>query len=132
MPRILPSIHICGEIAETNPLLASNPGIVNTDPYGEGWYVKIQAADWDGESAELVTGADGIAAYQAFLDLRARFRRPIGQMLINRNGAACANDQLFLSITQPHRFHNAGTEHCLRKANSIAATNTDLVGNIGQ
>lgn len=59
---------ITGEILESNPVFASNPGIINTDPYGEGWYVKIQAADWDGESAELVTGSDGIAAYQAFLD----------------------------------------------------------------
>lgn len=59
---------ITGEIMETNPVFASDPSIINNDPYGEGWYVKIQSADWDGESADLVTGADGVAAYQAFLD----------------------------------------------------------------
>ncbi|MEA1902933.1 MAG: glycine cleavage system protein H [Actinomycetota bacterium] len=59
---------VTGEILETNPAFTSDPSIINTDPYGDGWYVKIQAADWDGDSAELVTGPDGVAAYQAFLD----------------------------------------------------------------
>ena len=59
---------ITGEIVESNPALSSNPGIINTDPYGEGWSIKINPADWDGESADLVSGEEGIAAYQAFLD----------------------------------------------------------------
>lgn len=59
---------ITGEIIETNPAFSSDPSIINDDPYGEGWYVKIQAVDWEGESAELVTGSDGVAAYQTFLD----------------------------------------------------------------
>lgn len=58
---------VTGEIAETNPTIASDPSIINSDPYGAGWYVKIQAADWDTESAELVTGAEGVTAYQTFL-----------------------------------------------------------------
>lgn len=59
---------ITGEIVENNPALQSTPSIINSDPYGEGWYVKIQAEDWEGESADLVTGSEGVAAYQAFLD----------------------------------------------------------------
>lgn len=59
---------ISGEIAETNPIFTSQPSIINSDPYGEGWYAKIQADDWDGESADLVTGSEGVAAYQTFLD----------------------------------------------------------------
>lgn len=58
---------ITGEILETNPVFSSNPSVINTDPYGEGWYVKIQAADWDGDSQDLVTGDEGVAAYQEFL-----------------------------------------------------------------
>ncbi len=57
-----------GEILETNPLLATDPGVVNRDPYGEGWFVRIQPSNWAEESAELVTGDEGIAAYQAFLE----------------------------------------------------------------
>ncbi|GBE24069.1 glycine cleavage system H protein [bacterium BMS3Bbin02] len=59
---------VSGEILETNPLLVTNPGIINTDPYGEGWYMKIMPADWDADRADLVTGPNGIAAYQAFLE----------------------------------------------------------------
>jgi glycine cleavage system H protein len=42
---------VTGIILETNPLLDSQPELVNTDPYGDGWMVKISlnnAADVDG------------------------------------------------------------------------------------
>jgi len=32
---------VTGTINETNPLLDSQPELVNTDPYGDGWMVKI-------------------------------------------------------------------------------------------
>ncbi len=57
-----------GEILETNPLLTTNPGVINTDPYGEGWFVKLMPSDWETDAADLVTGADGVAAYEAFLE----------------------------------------------------------------
>lgn len=59
---------LTGEIVETNSAMASDPSIINNDPYGEGWYVRIQPSDWDGESADLVTGPEGVAAYEAFLE----------------------------------------------------------------
>jgi len=59
---------VSGEILETNPLLMTNPGIINTDPYGEGWYMKIMPSDWEADLQDLVTGSDGIAAYQSFLE----------------------------------------------------------------
>jgi glycine cleavage system H protein len=34
-----------GEIAEVNTALADNPGLLNSDPYGKGWLVKIKVAD---------------------------------------------------------------------------------------
>jgi glycine cleavage system H protein len=57
-----------GEIVEVNEALTSDPGLLNHDPYGEGWIAKLRPADWDGDSADLVTGPDGVAAYQAFLE----------------------------------------------------------------
>jgi glycine cleavage system H protein len=36
---------VTGTITETNPLLDSQPELVNTDPYGDGWMVKISLAD---------------------------------------------------------------------------------------
>ena len=36
-----------GEIVEVNSALAENPGLVNEDPQGGGWFFKITAADPD-------------------------------------------------------------------------------------
>lgn len=35
-------LPVNGTITEINPKLNSNPELVNTDPYGEGWMVKIK------------------------------------------------------------------------------------------
>lgn len=42
---------ISGEVLEVNTSLEANPEIVNSDPYGEGWMVKIRITD----SSELDT-----------------------------------------------------------------------------
>jgi glycine cleavage system H protein len=34
-------LPVAGTITELNPALASSPELVNTDPYGKGWMVKI-------------------------------------------------------------------------------------------
>jgi glycine cleavage system H protein len=36
---------IAGEIAETNGVLASEPGNLNDDPYGQGWLFKLKNFD---------------------------------------------------------------------------------------
>jgi glycine cleavage system H protein len=39
---------IKGTILEVNPALEANPALVNEDPYGQGWMIKVQiAADAD-------------------------------------------------------------------------------------
>ncbi|RYG25539.1 MAG: glycine cleavage system protein H, partial [Chitinophagaceae bacterium] len=40
-----------GTINEVNPALEANPELVNSDPYGEGWMIKMTVnnpADYDG------------------------------------------------------------------------------------
>lgn len=37
-----------GEVVETNAALESNPGLVNEDPYGAGWLIKIKVSDASG------------------------------------------------------------------------------------
>lgn len=59
---------ITGILQKANEKLASDPNLAVSDPYGEGWVAEMQASDWDNEVAALVTGADGIAAYQAKLE----------------------------------------------------------------
>ncbi len=35
-------LPVAGTITEVNPVLASTPELVNTDPYGEGWMIKMK------------------------------------------------------------------------------------------
>ena len=36
---------VSGEVVEFNAELESNPEIVNKDPYGEGWIIKVKVTD---------------------------------------------------------------------------------------
>jgi glycine cleavage system H protein len=36
---------VAGEVVATNGALNSDPELVNSDPYGEGWMVKVRVAD---------------------------------------------------------------------------------------
>jgi glycine cleavage system H protein len=38
-------VPVDGEIVEVNVALDDNPGLINSDPYGEGWVVKIRMVD---------------------------------------------------------------------------------------
>ncbi len=49
-----------GEVLELNPALADNPALVNSDPYGEGWIIKVKLSD----PAEVNALMDA-AAYKA-------------------------------------------------------------------
>jgi glycine cleavage system H protein len=53
---------LSGEVLEVNARVVEEPELVNADPYGEGWLIRIRLAD-DGELASLLDAA----AYQALL-----------------------------------------------------------------
>jgi glycine cleavage system H protein len=36
---------LAGEVVEVNAALDANPGVVNSDPYGEGWMIRIRLDD---------------------------------------------------------------------------------------
>ncbi|MFI5124530.1 MAG: glycine cleavage system protein GcvH [Chitinophagales bacterium] len=38
-------LPVAGTIEELNPELAQSPDLVNTDPYGKGWMIKLQVTD---------------------------------------------------------------------------------------
>lgn len=52
---------LTGKVVEFNDQLneeeGDNPGLINEDPYGEGWIIKIEIAD-ETEAAELLSAAD--------------------------------------------------------------------------
>ena len=56
---------VAGEVVAINDALSSAPGSINSDPYGSGWMVKMKPANWDGDSAALVTGGAVAAAFEA-------------------------------------------------------------------
>ena len=47
---------IAGEIVEINPRLDGEPALINTDPYGDGWMVKVRIAP--GADAGLMSAAE--------------------------------------------------------------------------
>ncbi len=58
---------IGGKIVETNGQLEGQPELVNDDPTGEGWMVKVQAENADAEMTNLLSAEE----YEAFLESEA-------------------------------------------------------------
>ena len=48
---------VSGTVAATNAELASNPGLVNSDPYSAGWMIKIKPTNAD-EFSKLLSSDD--------------------------------------------------------------------------
>jgi glycine cleavage system H protein len=48
---------VAGEIVEINLAIEGDPALVNRDPYGEGWMIKIRM-DNPGELSRLLSAAD--------------------------------------------------------------------------
>src|SRR5690606_27251624 len=46
---------VSGTVEAVNEALAADAGVINTDPYGNGWIIKIKAA---GDSSELISAAE--------------------------------------------------------------------------
>ncbi len=38
-------LPVAGKLLEVNPLLDKQPELVNTDPYGDGWMVKVEVTN---------------------------------------------------------------------------------------
>lgn len=51
---------LSGEVVEVNPALADGAAIVNDDPYGQGWLLKVRLSD-PGEADSLLSAEE----YQA-------------------------------------------------------------------
>ena len=48
---------LSGKVAEVNELLEDDPMVINNDPYGDGWMIKIEFAD-SGELKSLISSDD--------------------------------------------------------------------------
>jgi len=45
---------VSGEVVEVNTALEDAPELVNNDPYGEGWMIKVRPSNWEAEKANLL------------------------------------------------------------------------------
>jgi glycine cleavage system H protein len=57
---------VAGEVIAVNAALADRPELVNDDPYGEGWMIRLRLAD-----SAAASGDDGLmdaAAYRALVE----------------------------------------------------------------
>jgi glycine cleavage system H protein len=48
---------IAGEVVEVNSRLDAEPALVNSDPFGDGWMIKVRVAD-KAARATLMSAAD--------------------------------------------------------------------------
>ncbi len=55
-------LPVAGTVNEVNPLLEKQPELVNTDPYGDGWMIKMTVTD-----TAAVTALMDSAAYEALV-----------------------------------------------------------------
>lgn len=54
-----------GEVVEVNDTISSTPAITNSEPYGDGWLLKIRVEDWDSIKPQLTEGAQISGPYEA-------------------------------------------------------------------
>ena len=58
---------VAGEVAEANTALVGKPEIVNTDPHGAAWMIKVRLAD-----PAAVAGLMDAKAYQALVESESK------------------------------------------------------------
>jgi glycine cleavage system H protein len=49
---------VSGKVTAVNVDLAQHPETINQDPYGRGWFFRMEASAFDSEKTKLVTPAD--------------------------------------------------------------------------
>ena len=58
---------VAGEVVEVNSALAQKPEVVNSDPHGAAWMIKVKLAD-----PTAVAGLMDARAYQAYVESEAK------------------------------------------------------------
>lgn len=73
MSKVIRAVRspIAGVIVAANDRAKTQPGLINADPYGEGWLVRLRPTAWENDSALLVIGAKIPAAVEAYMRLLA-------------------------------------------------------------
>ena len=62
---------VSGEVAEVNEALEDEPTLLNTDPYGEGWVLRIRMEEPD-ELANLLQGEEAVRWLEEEIEKHAK------------------------------------------------------------
>ena len=65
---------VSGALVEVNEEVVQRPGLVNQDPYGQGWFVVIDPSSLEPDLVDLVHGEEAVQAWleQEIKDYRAK------------------------------------------------------------
>ena len=63
---------VSGELLAANPVLETSAEVINQDPYGAGWMAEIRPADWESDSAALLSPAAYLEKAQAEAEQETR------------------------------------------------------------
>jgi glycine cleavage system H lipoate-binding protein len=98
---------VSGEIVAVNPNLAQAPGLVNEDPYGEGWLFEVRVPDAKVLKRNLISGRFAKAWMSETMSaLRERMGGELGPVLQD-GGTLVSGFALELS---PDRWHELAAE----------------------
>ncbi len=75
---------VAGSVVAVNDALLANPGLMNHDPYGEGWLYELQIDPASVSSLPLL----GAQPYRAFLDPQSGDLQSVGPQSVQPPGAA--------------------------------------------
>ena len=77
---------VAGEVIELNEALEENPELVNKDPYGEGWLIKVKPEDIkaveDLLDADYFDSTEYLTGFQRFTDSRDVYKYNIAQLFL--------------------------------------------------
>jgi len=92
---------VSGKITAINPTINENPGMLNEDPYGEGWICKIKPTNWIAEAkscyfAEEATNwsAKELERFKDFLAILMKNYSPEPSMVILQDGGELCDHTL--------------------------------------
>ncbi len=92
---------LSGTIIRTNLVLQENPGLLNEDPYGEGWLYKIKPTNWVAETSSFMVAdkatnwsKEELERFKDFLAVTMRKYAPESAMVILQDGGELSDHTL--------------------------------------
>ncbi len=57
-------LPVSGKIVAVNSQLVRDPGVINRDPYGEGWFLRLEPSGWEEAKGFLARGSMVVEYYR--------------------------------------------------------------------